>query len=119
MYGRLCCFIKNILSFQRLILNEKHHLTKTIYHEFIIVYHRRYTHHRMGIGRICLFSRRADTRTIGYCDHRHHFRIAATTNDYINNMKRKKKAANTAFFIYFCPSENQFPESSLNNASKP
>ena len=84
MYGRLCCFIKNILSFQRLILNEKHHLTKTIYHEFIIVYHRRYTHHRMGIGRICLLSRGADTRIVGYCGHRYYFRITAKTDCSIN-----------------------------------
>ena len=92
MYGRLCCFIKNILSFQRLILNEKHHLTKTIYHEFIIVYHRRYTHHRMGIGRICLFSRRADPCIVGHSDHRHNFRITAKTDRPIN-FKNMKKAA--------------------------
>lgn len=108
----------NIFGHWRLILMKKHYLTKTINYEFIIVYHRRYTHHRMGIGRIRVLCLRADTRITGFSRHRHNFRITAKTNGPVN-FRKSEMPFYVAFYLAFCPSENQLPESSLNRASNP
>jgi hypothetical protein len=66
--GRFFRFIKHFSRFGTYI-NEKHYITKTIYHEFNIVYRSGCPHYRMGAWRICLFGGGFNTYPAGYRDH--------------------------------------------------
>lgn len=75
----------------------------------------------MGIGRIRLFSYRIDTYIIG---DRHNIIdpwIDQKTHSNLNRLTFGKgpRFIRGLFYFAFWPKENQFPESSLNKASKP
>jgi hypothetical protein len=55
-------------------------LTKTIYHELIIVYHRRHSYHRLGIWVFPCFGRRTNSHIAGYRNHRNNTWIIAQAN---------------------------------------
>jgi hypothetical protein len=52
------------------MIGEKHHLTKNIHYERLIIRYRSDPGDRMGDRIFCLFGPRYYTRIVSYCDHR-------------------------------------------------